>query len=109
MPIYRRHPRAPLNVLLNKIVGDMPFMCQSTDISEEGIWLTKLIEPRHGETEVGIEILLPGEREVVEARGEIVREGRRRANEGTAVRFTLLAEPHRLMIRRYVEGHDLAA
>ena len=109
MPTYRSHPRAPLNVLLNKVLGESMFMCRATDISESGIFLGKLLEPRFRGTEVGIELKLPGESEIVWARGEIVRNGRRRLGEGTAIKFTILPEAYRRAIRKYVERHELPA
>ena len=41
----RREQRAPLDIFLNKIVGDEPFMCRARNISTGGIYLASLIEP----------------------------------------------------------------
>jgi hypothetical protein len=109
MPTHRRHPRAHLNVLLNKVMGESLFMCHASDISEDGIYLSKLIEPRKQVTEVGLEFELPGDPGIIWARGEIVRESRRRRAEGTAIRFTVLPEAFRERIRSYVDRAELAA
>ena len=45
MTAHRSHPRAPLNVYINKIVGETLYMCRAADISEEGIYVSRLIEP----------------------------------------------------------------
>ncbi len=109
MPTYRRFPRAPLNVLLNKVLGESMFMCRAADISEGGIFLNTLLEPRFRGAEVGVELKLPGESEIVWARGQIVREGRRRLWEGTAIRFTILPEAYRRLIARYVQRCEMPA
>ncbi len=109
MPTYRRKPRVPLNVLLNKVIGESLFMCHASDISEDGIFLSKLIEPRYRGKEIGLEFALPGDGEIIWARGEIVREGHRRRSEGSAIRFTIMAEGFRRLIKKYVERHELAA
>ena len=61
MPSYRRRPRVPLNVLLNKVIGESLFMCHASDISEDGIFLSKLLEPKYRGKEVGLEFALPGD------------------------------------------------
>ena len=109
MTAYRRHPRAHLDVLLNKVMGESLFMCHASDISEDGIYLSKLIEPRKAVADVGLEFELPGDAGIIWARGEIVRESRRRSAEGTAIRFTVLPEAFRKRIRRYVDRAELAA
>jgi hypothetical protein len=109
MPSYRRHPRAPLNVLLNKVMGESLFMCHAADISEDGIFLSKLLEPRYHGKEIGLEFTLPGDGEIIWARGEIVRENRRRRADGSAIKFTILPDAFRRLIKRYVDCCDLAA
>jgi hypothetical protein len=109
MPTYRRRPRVPLNVLLNKVLGESMYMCHAADISEDGIFLSRLLEPAFEGREVSLEFALPGEEEVLWARGQIVREGRRRRCEGAAIRFTILPDSYRDKIRSYVERSELAA
>ena len=109
MASHRRRPRAPLNILLNKIFGESLFMCHASDISEDGIFLSRLLEPRFQGTEVGLEFAIPGCDEILWARGEIVRQGSRRRSEGSAIRFTILPQRYREAIARFVERHELAA
>jgi hypothetical protein len=96
-------------VLLNKVLGESLFMCHASDISEDGIFLSKLLEPRYRGKEVGLEFALPGNGEIIWARGEIVREGRRRRSEGSAIKFTILPEGFRRLIKKYIERYELAA
>jgi hypothetical protein len=107
---YRRQPRAPLDVYLNKVVGGSSvFMCRAKDISESGMYLSRLIEPNgHGAT-VHLEFALPGRDEVVWACGKVVRDGVHRSCEGSGIRFTVLPKLFRKMIARYVSRHEQLA
>ncbi len=103
---YRRQPRAPLDVYLNKVIGNSVFMCRSKDISEAGIYLSRLLEPEtHGAT-VHLEFALPGHNEVVWACGRVVRDGLHRNCDGSGIRFTVLPPRFRKMIAGYVSRHE---
>lgn len=105
----RKNGRAQLDIFLNKYVGGVPYMTRSSDISSEGLGLTRLIEPAHPGKRVGLQFQLPGSDEVIYAEGEVVREWEQLGNqERDAVRFTLLTERHRRMIREYVSRHESA-
>ena len=65
MSTYRRVPRAPLSIYLNKFVGSSVFMCRAANISEGGIFLARLIEPEHAKSDVSLEFALPGDEEVI--------------------------------------------
>jgi hypothetical protein len=104
----RKAKRVPLDIYLNKYMGGVPYMARASDISQEGLSLARLIEPQHQGKRVGLQFQLPGSEEVIYAEGEVVREWaeldtRRRQNEASGVRFTLLTERHRKMIDAYVE------
>lgn len=109
MSSYRKVPRAPLNVYLNKFVGNSGFMCRAANISEEGIYLARLIEPEIEGSEVSLEFALPGDDEVMWAHGKVVREGNHHDCEATAVRFTVIPERYRERIAAYVQEHDLGS
>ncbi len=98
----RTNRRVPLDVYLNKFIQGVPFMARAKDISREGIYLTRLIEPAKGESRVGVQFQLPGTREVIYAEGEVVRDGERNAARGNGIRFTLITDYHRRLIERYV-------
>jgi hypothetical protein len=101
--ICRKQRRAPLNVYLNKVVGDSVFMCRAKDISEQGIYLSRLLEPEADGVTVHLEFALPGHDEVVWACGKVVREGLHRRCVGSGIRFTVLPPKFRDMIARYVQ------
>ena len=98
--------RAPLDIYLNKFLDGVPYLARSRDISLEGIYLTRLLEPRFRGRRVGLQFQLPGTDEVVYAEGEITRDAERAATEGIGVKFTLLTDRHRKMIEKYVSRHQ---
>jgi hypothetical protein len=100
----RVEPRKPLDVYLNKVVGDEPYMVRSSDISTTGIYLHKLIEPELDEgTMVSLEFMLPNSNEVLWARGTVMRETQRWGNDGLGVWFTILPGAYRRIIEDYVD------
>jgi hypothetical protein len=103
---YRQQGRAPLDVYLNKVVGNSVYMCRARDISEQGIYLSRLLEPEDDGVTVHLEFALPGHDEIVWACGKVVREGLHRSCIGSGIRFTVLPSRFREMIAEYVEQHE---
>ncbi|MBJ6762602.1 PilZ domain-containing protein [Myxococcaceae bacterium JPH2] len=104
----RKSKRAPLDIYLNKYMGGVPYMARAADISQEGVSLSRLLEPQHHARRVGLQFQLPGSEEIIYAEGEVVRdwlETPRKADR-SGVRFTLLTERHRRMIDDYVDSHN---
>ncbi len=112
MSFCRKNPRVELDVFLNKYIEGVPYLCRTTDISEEGMYLGSLIEPHQpqltggidepGATVVGLQFQLPGTEEVIYAEGEVMRYEERKRTSGFGVRFTHLAPRHRHLIGQYV-------
>src|SRR5688572_26247085 len=98
---YRRSDRVPLDVYLNKFIEGVPFLVRAKDISNEGIYVSQLIEPQYHDSRIGLQFLLPGSSEVIYAEGEVMRNGKRGRAVGDGIRFTLLTERHRKMIHDY--------
>nr|PZM94125.1 MAG: PilZ domain-containing protein [Pseudomonadota bacterium] len=103
----RKSARAPIDIYLNKIIDDVRHLGRARDISVDGIWVSKILEPRHQHRLVGLELQLPGVFEVINALGEIVREDRRgeEGPEGMAIRFVRISPHHRRLISMYVSRH----
>jgi hypothetical protein len=107
MAEQRRTGRAQIDILLNKYVGGVPYTARARDISPGGVRLARLLEPEHAGKRVGLQFQLPGSAEVIYAEGEVVREWIEAENAQTdGVRFTLLTERHRQLIRRFVEDAE---
>jgi hypothetical protein len=104
MSEQRKSARAPLDIYLNKYISGVPYLARSSNISPEGIRLARLIEPDQPHRRVGLQFQLPGSDEVIYAEGELV-EGFKQLMKKPehGVRFTLLTERHRRLIRAYVE------
>lgn len=103
----RKSARAPIDIYLNKIIDDVRHLGRAQDISADGIWVSKILEPRHDRRVIGLELQLPGASEVINALGEIVREEKRdeEGPEGMAIRFIRIAPHHRRLISLYVSRH----
>ena len=108
MATCRKSPRVSLDIFLNKFVEGTPYLCRTTDISAEGMYVGALIEPsaeaandNPGKT-IGLQFQLPGTEEVIYAEGEIVRNQQRRRTGGVGIRFTHLARHHQQIIEQYV-------
>ncbi|MBS2029204.1 MAG: PilZ domain-containing protein [Deltaproteobacteria bacterium] len=108
MSSCRKSPRVALDIFLNKFIEGTPFLCRSTDISAEGMYVGTLIEPTldaANETEggtVGLQFQLPGTEEVIYAEGEIIRSQQRKRAVGYGIKFTHLARRHQALIENYV-------
>jgi len=107
MANQRKSKRAKVDVYLNKIMDEKLHLARARDISSEGLWLSKVLEPQFAGKQVGLEFQLPGSEEVIWAAGQVVRDGERAANdgaplEGSAIQFTAVADRFRRMIEAYV-------
>jgi len=99
----RVEPRRELDVYMNKFMGEEPYMVRTADISTTGIYLHKLIEPDLAEgTTVSLEFRLPGSREVIWARGAVMREAQYWGAKGVGIWFTILPRHYRRLIEKYI-------
>jgi len=90
-------------MFLNEYVRDRLHRCVSTDISESGLYVHKLIAPRDRRPQaLQLEFELPGTGEVIWARGEVAYEEYDEYFHGTGVRLTGIAHLHARMLRDYV-------
>ena len=95
--------RIPLEMFLNEYVRDRLHRCVSTDISESGLYVHKLITPKPRRPDaLQLEFELPGTGEVIWARGEVAYEQYDEHFHGTGVRLTGIANLHARMLRDYV-------
>jgi hypothetical protein len=100
---HRTEQRRPLDVYLNKFIGDEPYMARASDISQNGIYLSKLIEPELPEgSMVSLEFVLPNSDEVMWVRGAVMRQGLRWGTDGVGVWFTIVPERYRQIIEDYI-------
>ena len=108
--VGRQANRVEVDFYLNKIIGDEPHLARARDISTEGIYVYKILEPEVGSSSgcIGLEFQLPGTDETIWAVGEIVRDEpalttRRKIPEnGVALRFTRIGDSDRRKIQVFV-------
>lgn len=104
---YRQKKRLSVDLFVNKFIGDEPFACRTRDLSVDGIYLHKLIEPERGAEEmIGVEFALPGTEEVIWAAGQIVREEDRKEGEGVAIKFVSMADKHKKLLVDFIENAE---
>jgi c-di-GMP-binding flagellar brake protein YcgR len=95
--------RKPLDIYMNKYVGQDAFMVRTADISTSGIYLHKLIEPELDDgTSVSLEFQLPESEDVIWARGVVMRESKRWGAGGVGIWFSILPEGYRKQIERFI-------
>lgn len=96
----RTERRRNVDLLINRFVNGVPYLCRVTDISRSGMRIVPMLEPAGGPRFVGLEFQLPGEREVIRAAGEVVRAPETEAAIG--LRFTRVPSAAGASIARFV-------
>jgi hypothetical protein len=95
--------RVPLEIFLNEYVNDRLHRCVTTNFSETGLYVHKLITPpRRPNATLQLEFELPGTNEVIWARGEVAYEQTDEYFHGTGVRLTGIPRLHARLLRDYV-------
>ena len=67
----RRDPRVPLELWMEEMSGDDVYFRRTGDVSEGGVFFEGAIPHKQG-TEVTLKFALPGDREMVVARGKVL-------------------------------------
>jgi hypothetical protein len=99
----RIEDRRKLDIYMNKLIGDEPYMVRTSNISVNGLYLNNLIEPDLDEgTNVSLEFRLPNSDEIIWARGTIMRDAQRWGTKGIGIWFTILPKYFRTLIEEYV-------
>jgi PilZ domain-containing protein len=104
MPSERRVGyRIPLKLHANEYVGERLYRAVVTNLSESGLYLSRLLVPlRRGGSTVQLELVLPGTSDSIWARGEVCYDTLDSYFHGTGVRFTGIASAHSRLIRNFV-------
>ncbi len=96
----RRDDRVEVDFFCNKYVKGRPYLCQASNLSEEGLMVHSYQEPENNDPLIGLQFCLPESDQVITASGRVVH----RPDEGgyAGVRFTSIAWEHRQMILEYL-------
>ncbi len=110
MSADRRGPRILVSMYADLLFDDRePRRCFVTSLSERGLCLDALtVWALEEDTQVQLELTLPGEEEQLWIVGEIVRDTAGALFQETAIRFITMAETHRCVLRRWVRVKALA-
>ena len=84
----RAHQRVRVDVLINRFLNGLPYMCRMVDISRTGIRLAPMIEPDGNQAPryMGLQFQLPDRNDVLTASGVTIT----RDDKTVGVRFTSL-------------------
>jgi PilZ domain len=99
----RSTPRTKVDLLINRFLDGHPYLCRMTDISQTGLRLIPLLEPKDAPRYMGLQFQLPGIETVLTASAEAI--SRSDEKFGTGVRFTNLAPECASVIRRFIESN----
>ena len=106
----RRSERLPVGFYVEQIVGEAPHRCFTTDLSPVGLYMERVAAPlQRSSSTVQLEIPLPHTGDAIWARGEVVYDRFDALFHGTAVRFTGMARPHRLLLSEWLSETSRAA
>jgi hypothetical protein len=96
-------PRVSLELFLNEYVQDRLHRCVTTNLSEAGLHIQKLVTPpRRRPDALQLEFELPGTGETIWARGEVAYEEVDPYFHQTGVRLTGIARLHARLLRDWV-------
>ena len=94
--------RVPATFAVSEAAGSHVHLCQAEDIAPGGITIKHASGLEHRpRTEVALRFALPGSREEIHARGEIVSDSRVGQFRRTGVRFIALHPAHEQLIAAY--------
>lgn len=98
----RINRRAAVDIYMNKLVNGVPHLARTKDISLEGVYLHRLLEPRPPQgARIAVEFMLPGCEELIWAEADVMHgthEG------GSGLRFKHLSPRQRELIEDFIEG-----
>jgi len=98
----RRAGRVSATFAVSEVDGSHVHLCQAEDIAVGGITIKHARGLSHQpRTEVALRFALPGSREEIEARGEIVSDSRAGRFRRTGVRFLAVRPDHQQLIAAY--------
>jgi len=98
----RRAGRVSATFAVSEVDGSRVHLCQAEDIAVGGITIKHARGLSHQpRTEVALRFALPGSREEIQARGEIVSDSRAGRFRRTGVRFLAVRPDHQQLIAAY--------
>lgn len=107
-PLARRQPRVPVDVYVNKMINGVPHLARTRDLSTEGVFLHRLLEPRTPpRARISLELLLPGTDEIIWTEAVVVHG--RNTRRGVGLKFVDLSPHQAEVIESFLQRHRAAA
>ena len=101
----RSNRRVPIDIYVNKVINGVPHLARTRDISRNGVFLHKLLEPTAPDgSRIDLEFMLPGTDDVIWTEVEVVRDD---TPGGMGLRFLELGERDSSRIREFVESSSI--
>lgn len=92
---------------VNKIINGVPYTCWASNLSRGGLMVHPINEPWVGESVVGLQFQIPGQRDLIFCRGEVMHDYL--ADGAIGIRFTFLEPTQRSQINAFIEQKLKAA
>ncbi len=97
MPRVNR--RIPVDLYVNKMINGVPFLARTRDLSREGVFVHRLLEPQAPNgAHIAVEFALPGTAEVIWAEDDIVHD----TDNGQGLRFRELTPKQTRLIEDFI-------
>lgn len=97
----RQHLRLPVDLYVNKFINGVPHLALTRDLSTEGIYLHRLLEPKLPTgAHLAVEFELPDTGEIIWVEAEVVHDNPR---DGVGLRFKDLAPRVRRRIQAFLQ------
>ena len=99
----RQESRVPLELWMEEAVGDEVYFRRTGNVGIGGVYFDNAI-PHETGTEVTLKFTLPGDREIVVARGTVINKATKQHPLGMRVRFIKIEGDGKARIRTFIDG-----
>jgi len=98
----RQDDRVPVDFYVNKMINGVPHLARTKDISRQGLYLHRLLEPQTPpRARISLEFMLPGSEEIIWTEAIVVHG--RNTRRGVGLRFIDLSPRQAELIDAYLE------
>ena len=105
---HREEARVPIDFYVNKMINGVPHLARTKDISRQGLYLHRLLEPQTPpKARISLEFMLPGTDEIIWTEAVVVHG--RNTRRGVGLRFVDLSPRQAEVIESFLAEHAAAA
>jgi len=104
----RRQSRVPVDFYVNKMINGVPHLARTKDLSREGLYLHRLLEPlTPPRARISLEFMLPGTEEIIWTEAIVVHG--RNTRRGVGLRFVDLSPRQAEIIEAFIGQNEALA